>query len=1198
MGHALDINGWGRAPAAVAILHVAGSASTLAALLSELDPASTSVVLWDAGVSPAKEAESFDIIQRAGFIPRPCVDGAPLGAGSSYVVPTNRRVWFQGSCLRVSALSAHEQASLDRALQSLARAWGHRSMVVAAEPLRGDGERGVQAVRRVGGEVRVARVAVSERAPTSSPPSERRSEPDAPVSTTAPRSQRPSAPAFRVQRSFPRSPIVLRRLQAAAALAVQRAASRDRVRAWVPACKTGGLVHAVAMLLCEAIADAGTRQRAQVFGTDCDEEALALARTGRYPREVAAGMDARLRALYVLDEDDGSSVRIAKGVREACFFSSHKLPRHAPFCRLDLIVCHRLFEGIAPSQRDDVVSELCGALRERGVLFTLDHVQYFENGCFERAPEGYLQPRHPPPLARSTLAFPRSARPGASSLPAVSADASVPASSSLPPAAISSEGPSSARLSSARLSSALSSPALPSTLAPAHHAEALGLELVDEAIGLPLLVLDDELRAVHVNDAAMQRFGLSPASSRLPLAALAPELPGQRELLHAAERALATASSSELLLSAGARTYLVRLAVPSRAAGRLLAVVFTDVSALEAAADQALLHRHQQAAVARLGELALQPCHVAALCDEALGMLVADIPCCGAGLIVECRRGLSPLGVVASRGLGPEPLATLVAAGADELVRRVLERCGKAYPLERAEVWSVAAATATRSLEHAADCWAPGGALLLEGGAAWPIVSEGVVLGVIALYSARDNINPPELDRFVQGVAHVLAAAIARERERQRHELEANVDAVIGRSADLASLGRGLLHALEASLAAEALDIWCSRHEQGQGWQLLFSEAAPRAGAPAVPSLPLEAAGLLVAYNPPWPLDGCDTGGADGRHARKRPVFRAARGSDRPGELWLWVQGGSGNAAVIRASGAEQRVPERELEAGLEAVALRLAPVIERLRAPGVQRSSEPLRSRTLAELESLCETLPVGISVYDRSGVVRHGLHLSPDPWLDRLYAEALPSWVARAIGTGEPIQELDLSVTRGAERRSWLCSIRPLRDDSGATTGAVAVVHEALGATATAVSTAPATQRQESFIEPRRRRVLILSGEVADANALAALLEPSEYAVAVTAHLDDAASPSLHERLDFVVCDIDSSFIDAAGLRQQLRAEGGAAPPGLIALTRDSGALARVRAEERGFDAYLTLPANRDTLQACMSRLSAAPAIRHRRR
>jgi CheY-like chemotaxis protein len=940
---------------------------------------------------------------------------------------------------------------------------------------------------------------------------------------------------------------VLGRLQAAVALVVERASARDRVRAWVPACKTGGLAYAVAMLLSEAVADAGSGQRVHVFGTDADEEALAVARAGRYPQRAAAGVDARLRDQYLIEEEATASVRVADALREACFFSSLKLPRHAPFSRLDLVVCQRVFEAVCTSQRDAVVSELSGALRDEGVLFTFDHVQHFQNGCFELSPAGHLQPRPATARARSSPALPRSARPA----PAGDAVSSAARDEGTPPARS-------------------TPPALPHTVPPALAAAKPDLELTVEAIGMPLLLLDDQLRVLHLSGAALQRFGLSPADRHLPLEALVAQLPGRRELLHAAERALETGLTGELALDAGARSYLVRVSVGQRAARRLVALLFSDVSALEVAADRALLHRHQQAAVARLGELALGSCRLQALCEEALSLLSADIPVCRAGLIVECTRDVPPLSVVASRGLGLDPIGALRTTGAAyELVQRVVERVGAGRePLERAEVWSVEPLAAGRRSEPDVGAWAFGSPRPLEGGAAWPIVNEGVLLGVIALYSARVGIDAAELQRFVQAVAHVLAGAIARERTRERLELEREVDAVAAVAADPAALGHGLLPALGTALAADAVEVWWAAPELACGWQQHFPERG------------------LATRAPPWPAELLGHGG---------PLYRPAVGPERPNELWIPVPSRTGVTAMLRASGRALRAPHRELEAGLEASARRLALFFERSRAQREVRLSEAARRQALAELEALCESLPVGISVHDRSGAVRHGLHFSPEPWLARLYGEELPPWVARVIDTGESIQDLVLSVASGAERRSWSCSIRSLRDEGGAPSGAIVVLHDPADSSP---ATAATRTRHRSSIAPRRWRVSIISDDADTSIALAALFDPLQFAVELATRIDDAVLQSFHsthDSPDLIVCDIDSAVIDWGRLSEQVRAAGGAGQLGLIALTREGGALTRLRIEEAGFDDFLTHPVKPDALLQCLSRLSAAPAFRY---
>jgi two-component system CheB/CheR fusion protein len=72
----------------------------------------------------------------------------------------------------------------------------------------------------------------------------------------------------------------------------------DIVRVWVPACATGEEVYSLGMLLCEHMDRLDTCPRVQIFATDIDEHALAVARTGRYPEALLADVPAQRRERF------------------------------------------------------------------------------------------------------------------------------------------------------------------------------------------------------------------------------------------------------------------------------------------------------------------------------------------------------------------------------------------------------------------------------------------------------------------------------------------------------------------------------------------------------------------------------------------------------------------------------------------------------------------------------------------------------------------------------------------------------------------------------------------------------------------------------------------------------------------------------------------------------------------------------------
>ena len=83
------------------------------------------------------------------------------------------------------------------------------------------------------------------------------------------------------------------------------------MRFWVPGCSTGEEVYSLAIVLREAMDEAQVNPRVQIFGTDIDAEAIDMARNGRYPAHLMAGLSPeRLKRFFVRE---GNIVRVKKG---------------------------------------------------------------------------------------------------------------------------------------------------------------------------------------------------------------------------------------------------------------------------------------------------------------------------------------------------------------------------------------------------------------------------------------------------------------------------------------------------------------------------------------------------------------------------------------------------------------------------------------------------------------------------------------------------------------------------------------------------------------------------------------------------------------------------------------------------------------------------------------------------------------------
>ena len=143
--------------------------------------------------------------------------------------------------------------------------------------------------------------------------------------------------------------------------------STDPIRVWVAGCATGEEAYSVAILLREGLIRSGSQRQIQVFATDLDDRAVAVARAGLYPASIATDMTSeRLNACF--SREDGS-YRIAKAIRDVCLFSTHDLVKDPPFSRLDLVCCRNLLIYFEQPLQQRVIATFHYALRPGGHLF-------------------------------------------------------------------------------------------------------------------------------------------------------------------------------------------------------------------------------------------------------------------------------------------------------------------------------------------------------------------------------------------------------------------------------------------------------------------------------------------------------------------------------------------------------------------------------------------------------------------------------------------------------------------------------------------------------------------------------------------------------------------------------------------------------------------------------------------------------------
>jgi len=141
----------------------------------------------------------------------------------------------------------------------------------------------------------------------------------------------------------------------------------DSVRVWVPGCSTGEEVYSLAILMREHLDGMSKPPKVQLFATDIDEPALTVARAGRYPEQLLAGVSSARRKRFFYK--DGASYVISAGVRELCIFSPHSVVRDPPFSRIDLVSCRNLLIYLGPDMQNRVIPTFHYALRPGGYMF-------------------------------------------------------------------------------------------------------------------------------------------------------------------------------------------------------------------------------------------------------------------------------------------------------------------------------------------------------------------------------------------------------------------------------------------------------------------------------------------------------------------------------------------------------------------------------------------------------------------------------------------------------------------------------------------------------------------------------------------------------------------------------------------------------------------------------------------------------------
>ena len=138
-------------------------------------------------------------------------------------------------------------------------------------------------------------------------------------------------------------------------------------RVWVAGCATGEEAYSIAILLREWMDDNHKEFKVQIYGTDLDDDAIAIARAGLYPPNIVTDIEPERLRRFFTKEDAG--FKIKKNIREMVVFAVQNVIKDPPFTKLDLLTCRNLMIYLEPELQNRLIPAFHYSLKPGGVLF-------------------------------------------------------------------------------------------------------------------------------------------------------------------------------------------------------------------------------------------------------------------------------------------------------------------------------------------------------------------------------------------------------------------------------------------------------------------------------------------------------------------------------------------------------------------------------------------------------------------------------------------------------------------------------------------------------------------------------------------------------------------------------------------------------------------------------------------------------------
>ena len=184
---------------------------------------------------------------------------------------------------------------------------------------------------------------------------------------------------------FFRDPKQFQKLEIEINKLVERKAS-NQIRVWVAGCATGEEAYSVAILMAEALGgpECLERHNVQIFATDIDEQALEVARKGRYAITAAHDLPPHIIETYF--QTGPNTLDVIPELRAVTLFSKHNVIQDPPFLNIDLATLRNVLIYFKPALQERVLSRFHYSLSPNGMIFlgTSEAIRSMDL-CFEAA---------------------------------------------------------------------------------------------------------------------------------------------------------------------------------------------------------------------------------------------------------------------------------------------------------------------------------------------------------------------------------------------------------------------------------------------------------------------------------------------------------------------------------------------------------------------------------------------------------------------------------------------------------------------------------------------------------------------------------------------------------------------------------------------------------------------------------------------